>query len=425
MLVLPNPVGTVDRLGLGRGVPPRVEEEDIVGLGQGQPEPAGLERHEEHRPLARPERRDGLLALAGAPVEVGIADPLGIQPRSDRREEPGELAEHQGLMPLSEHRGEQLEQRIDLGRPDPRMGRVVEHRVEAQPPHPGERPQDGDPVALGIVQEPEDPLPLVGEHPVIDPAMFGRERDLDDLLLLGGQLAGHRVLGAPQHDRPDPPPQRVEALRRGAALDRPPEVLGKRGRPREQPRRDDRQQRPQLHEVVLHGRAGDGEFGPGRQQPRALIDLRLVVLDELRLVEHERRPRAFPEGVGVDAEHGIRRHHEVGPRDGLGDAAAAALGRLAERDHPQRRREPRGLGEPGRQHRGGGHHQERGVCRPLTSRARRALCVGRLLAVLHRAQDHREGLHRLAQTHVVGEDAAEPGPAQEGQPLVAAVLVVP
>ena len=46
---LPDAVRAVDGLGLGGGVPPRVEEEDVVGLGEVEPEAAGLEADEEDR----------------------------------------------------------------------------------------------------------------------------------------------------------------------------------------------------------------------------------------------------------------------------------------------------------------------------------------------------------------------------------------
>jgi hypothetical protein len=60
-------------------------------------------------------------------------------------------------------------------------------------------------------------------------------------------------------------------------------------------------------------------------------------------------------------------------------------------------------------HARGGHHEER----------------PRQLTGLPSVADHREGLDRLAQAHVVGEDAAEPVLPQEGQPLVAVELVGP
>ena len=50
---LPDAVRAVDRLRLGRRVPPRVEQEDVVGLGEGEPEAARLEADEEHRRVAR------------------------------------------------------------------------------------------------------------------------------------------------------------------------------------------------------------------------------------------------------------------------------------------------------------------------------------------------------------------------------------
>jgi hypothetical protein len=76
---------------------------------------------------------------------------------------------------------------------------------------------------------------------VVDLAVLGVEHDLEHLLLLGRQLGGHLLLGAPAHQRPDAPAQRGQHLGVAAALDRDPVVLGEPLRAREQPRRDDRE----------------------------------------------------------------------------------------------------------------------------------------------------------------------------------------
>ncbi len=51
--------------------------------------------------------------------------------------------------------------------------------------------------------------------------------------------------------------------------------------------------------------------------------------------------------------------------------------------------------------------------------------AGRQAPLLPGPLGHRQGLQRLAQPHVVGEDAAEPVVPEERQPLVAVELVVP
>ena len=89
-----------------------------------------------------------------------------------------------------------------------------------------------------------------------------------------------------------------------------------------------------------------------RQPPRALVDLRLVVLDELRLVEDQAGPRGARVGVDVEPEQRVGGDDDVGAGDGLGQVAAATapacrvIGATA-----QLGREPRGLGRPVRRRR--------------------------------------------------------------------------
>ena len=61
---LADPVRAVHRLRFRRGVPPRVEQEHVVGLGEGQPEPAGLQADQEHRGFSGAEALDHLAPAA-------------------------------------------------------------------------------------------------------------------------------------------------------------------------------------------------------------------------------------------------------------------------------------------------------------------------------------------------------------------------
>src|SRR5699024_6117644 len=89
-LRLPDPVGAVDGLILGGGVPPRVHEEDVVRLGEVEAEAAGLEADEEHRGLTGPERLDHGPAVPRRPVEDDVGDAAAIEVRGDLVEERGE-----------------------------------------------------------------------------------------------------------------------------------------------------------------------------------------------------------------------------------------------------------------------------------------------------------------------------------------------
>ena len=122
LLRLADAMRPVDGLRLARRVPPRVEQEHVVGLGQVQPESARLQADQEHGCLARAEPRDLRVAAAGRrrPVEVRVGHAGGIQPGPRPPEERRELAEHERTMPLGEHVVELLEQRVELRRRDSR-----------------------------------------------------------------------------------------------------------------------------------------------------------------------------------------------------------------------------------------------------------------------------------------------------------------
>ena len=79
-------MGAVDGLGLDGGVPPGVEQVDVVGGRQVEAEAAGLEADEEDGDLrVGLEVLDPLGAVAGPAVEVFVGDPLGVEPLADER----------------------------------------------------------------------------------------------------------------------------------------------------------------------------------------------------------------------------------------------------------------------------------------------------------------------------------------------------
>ena len=111
----------------------------------------------------------------------------------------------------------------------------------------------------------------------------------------------------------------------------------------------------------------------------------------------------------VHAQQGVGRDHRAGAGGDLLDGLAAAGGGPGDRHHGQVRREPGRFGGPVGHHAGRGDDQERRKIR----------------VSLPGLADERQGLERLAQAHVVGEDAAELVLPQEGQPAEAVPLVGP
>ena len=79
-----------------------------------------------------------------------------------------------------------------------------------------ERAQDREPVAVEVVEQAEDLLPLALQVRLVELAVPRVQLDLEHLLLLGRQVGGDLLLGAALDQRLDPPPQLGEQL--GVAL---------------------------------------------------------------------------------------------------------------------------------------------------------------------------------------------------------------
>ena len=241
---------------------------------------------------------------------------------------------------------------------------------------------------------------------VVDAAVARREVDLEHLLLLGRQVGGDQVLGASQQERPDPPAEALERLLVAFLLHRVGDQLLESRRVGVETRRHDREQRPQLHQPVLHRGAGQGEPEVGADPAYGLIGLRRVVLDRLRLVEHQPAPRLLGVRVDLEPEQGVGRDDDVSAvddRQAIDSLRRDTDGRHGADDQPGR--EGFGLVRPRRHHAGRRHHQE---------------WPG---AGLARVRHQRQGLERLAEPHVVGQDAAEPALPEERQPAEAVELV--
>ena len=92
-------------------------------------------------------------------------------------------------------------QGVDLAARKVEVLAVDKAGVQAQLAQQGERAQDGEPVALQVIDQPEDFLPLPLQMPLVDRAVPGVQVHLENLLLLGGQVGGDSLLGAAQDQR--------------------------------------------------------------------------------------------------------------------------------------------------------------------------------------------------------------------------------
>ncbi len=193
---LADAVGAVDRLGLGGGVPPRVEQEAVVGLGEVQAEPARLEADQEHRVRAVLEALEHAIAPARAAVEVAVADALAVEALADLGQESRELAEDERPVAAADDVAQLLDERAELGA---RHGVVVvvdEARMQAELAQQRDRAQDREAVAVEVVDQPEDLLTLALQMRVVELAVARMQVDLEGLLLLCGEIRGHQLLRA-------------------------------------------------------------------------------------------------------------------------------------------------------------------------------------------------------------------------------------
>ena len=247
---------------------------------------------------------------------------------------------------------------------------------------------------------------------LVPPALLVGQGDAHHRLRLGRENLGeHRLLGATQHQRLQQRPRRphrrvipkggvrvhLHLLRAGRLED----VLKEHG-----------DERAKLLEVVLQRRAGEQQRGVGSDTTHGVRHQAAVVLDALRLIEDE-----VPE-VEPRRQHGLLRgeHFVRGDEDVesalqqhfLLETVTLRLGAV-ERDGAQggapslRLRDPRG--EDGQWT----HHEVRPAL------------VSRVAEVL----EEREHLQRLAETHVVAEDAAaRAGDVLRGEPRHALALIL-
>ena len=116
LALLTYAVGAVDRLGFDRGIPPRIEEDDVARGGEIQAGAGGFEREEENG-----DRGVGLkfiherLAVFGLAGEEQVRDAAGGEFGADEFEHRDELRENEDLVAFGDEGFEGVEESFELG----------------------------------------------------------------------------------------------------------------------------------------------------------------------------------------------------------------------------------------------------------------------------------------------------------------------
>jgi hypothetical protein len=378
----------------------------VAGRGQVQPGAARLERQDQGaRPLALLERGDH--PVPGAPGQAAVVavdrpGRPGRQVVGQALAPFGEVGEDQHLLPGREHRVHDLLQPGQLARAaHERLAVVlVGGGMVADLLQGGDGGQDVALAALVVAGGDQ-----AVDHRLVEADLLGGHGAVVELVDLVGQLGRDLGLGlgAAEHEDAVEGPEGVLAT--GAPLLGGGRQLGdERGPGPQQARVGEVQDRPQVAQAVLDGRAGEGDAAAGRDAAQLLGHVAGRVLDGLGLVEDDPGPLEVAQGVDVAHGRAVRRDDHVGPPGLCRQLVGRRPGRAVVDDDAQAGREAGRLGRPVPDHRGRGDDQGR----PAGGSR-----LGRPGGDAGQVGQHGR---RLAQPHVQGQAAPEAAGVEERQP---------
>ena len=291
-------------------------------------------------------------------------------------------------------------------------------------------------------------LPLRGQQPTKqDPLRAGGQRRRDV------RLPPAQQVGADQVTERDCAPHRRRGLERGRArvparLDGQGQLRREDGQSAQAARHHKIHERPQLGQRVLDGRAREEEAVRGCDALGRQRHVRVRVADGVPLIQHGQPPPhrqqvgpAPPQALVGGDEQGGRGGREGGRPGGAGrhgrrqgGRARPARGALPDKGRPRRRAPGRGRPAPAPVPGPGGAVQDDDaqgrrpgpqLADPLVEQRGGRDEQGGAAEEARRMQPGEEGrhLHRLAQPHLVRQDAARSGSVQFPQPPHARALV--
>ena len=233
---------------------------------------------------------------------------------------------------------------------------LLEGRDEAQ--------QHARPLHAVLLSEPLKLLHPVVERRLVECGLLGREIDVAVADHPVGQIRDDRLVGleAPEHEGSGHQAEGLERTLVPVRLDGLGEGLHEFVLGAEDAGLHDRQERPVLHQPVLHGRPAHGDHLSGGEVTNRLRDAGARVLDGLRLVEHHQPPSLGPKDRRIALEGAVGRDRHVGPLlDGRKLPGRAVVDGCSEAG-----REALDLTHPVC-HQGGGHDRDRLFLRKLAS----------------------------------------------------------
>jgi hypothetical protein len=333
---LADAVGAVDGLGFDSGIPPGVEQEDVIGGGEVKAEAAGFEADEEEFAVGVVlEAVDLRLAFVGAAVEVFVIDAVFIEVLAEDAEHFGELRKDERLVSFFEDFPDLREEHIEFGAGAVGFGRIDEAGVDGGLTEAEERFEDMDLGAIDadVVDLFEEEGAVVIAEVVVLFALFGFELAVEGLLKLGREVFGDPIFGAAEDER-------AKGLGEELFGDRVRVAAGAAGHAEhgcaaEHAGVEEFEETPQFAEVVFDGRAAESKTLFGLDKSGGFGGRGLGVFDGLGFVEDAAIKRVIFEESDVPPQSAVGGDDEVVVAEVVGALDAVVTG-MVENAQPGR-----------------------------------------------------------------------------------------
>ena len=401
---LADAVRTVGCLVLGGGVPPGIVMNHQVRAGQVQPRASCLQRNQEHPSLSPVEAIAQLLTLVGAgfTIQVKRLDTLAPQALADHLQHTHKLRKDQHAAFGGDGVVHDLHQQLQLSAGALIVGQkqfgVAAYltELEQNAEHLHARARQG-----ALRQRLPHMLAQRQHQAVVHARLFGGHGGIDVFLSLSGQVGQHLALEAAHQEGADALAQLVGPLASA--------IAAQKCRLRAQvSRQHEIKDAPQLAGVIFHGGAGQRHAHLRVQLLGGHRPLALRVFHALCLIQYGKAQGDVPQVLNIAPQKRIAGQHHVHRRVALDllDGAAPFLPRSAHHAHHHRVVKTLEFGQPVIGQRRGGDDHALHHAVPAPGRRQR-----------------RDDLHRFAQAHLVGQNAAHARLVERQDPCAPALLI--
>ena len=275
----------VDCLGLHGGVPPGVQDVDVVCGGEVQTLSTCLERDQEQPTVGVfLEMVDPSLSIGRAAIEVLVRRSLGVEMLPQDGEKTGELAKHQHLVTFIGNLVELPKEGFELGAWLIFCRGIDEAGMTGRLPQSQQRLQNRD--SRSSNPHAADPtgelLPVVFPQFVVGLPLFGAELHDECLFGLLWEVGEHLVFGSPQQIGPHRSGDDIGCRPSAAARQKTPEARGGAKLTGIEKLED----APKFADVVFHGSTSHRQAMASAKQTAGLCCLATGILNRLGFVEH-------------------------------------------------------------------------------------------------------------------------------------------